>query len=741
MKIFRVLIILTIFLTFYNFKSLIADIPGKIENVEIESTGEITKVIISLSKTKFDYKIDRFPSPNRIIIHFKNTFLGDLEKNVKLDYGTIKNISFKEFKKDNSINAELIISVSEFSPYFVIEEDNIISLQFENSANLSIPKKQLKKLQTTSALEKPVEEAKPIEKEKSVAAENTVEKPVKEEKPLLISKKEDKPVEIKPDPDIKKPDVLKKKEPVEEKNEIKTTEITDIKVQEKEGQSIITISSSQSVDYKMLELPSKHYLILDIPYAELKIKDKTIELNGFTVNRIRSGLYQKDPFKIVRIVVELKENRPYFIDKKNFELILTIDNESALPPSETVPIPVSPKIVKKADIKPAEVQQKKVETKADVKPKLDNQQSKSDKIPNNKNTIISKPLETTISKTKTSPPLKQTIPPISIIPKKESVQKNEKNSKAEISKNDEKLISLDFKNIEIGNALRMLSTTTNVNIITSSEIKGSITIRIDKVPWETALSNILEINGFAYRKKGNIIYVAKKETIKTEINNNSNKKNTQIIIEALLVDISILKINQLGINWIVGNSNNIYSDIQSQESGMLAIGTLSSSKEFKEIILKQAKDKDLNVLSNLRIPTLDNEDTRISLENQVPVELNNQNIKLVPVGVKLKVKPSIISNENIMMKIHPEVSAVKKSLIEGMNVEIATSEIETNIMVKNGQSVVIGGLLRREENKTNSGVPIYKRIPLFGSLFSDKTVEQYSGKRELIIFVTPYIGQ
>jgi type II secretory pathway component GspD/PulD (secretin) len=89
------------------------------------------------------------------------------------------------------------------------------------------------------------------------------------------------------------------------------------------------------------------------------------------------------------------------------------------------------------------------------------------------------------------------------------------------------------------------------------------------------------------------------------------------------------------------------------------------------------------------------------------------------------------------MDLHPEVSDLStQSTVQG-GVIINTSEADTRVMVDDGQTAVIGGLIRTNESTVRRGVPILKDVPLLGALFrSDNSVHQ---NRELIIFVTPRI--
>jgi type II secretory pathway component GspD/PulD (secretin) len=109
--------------------------------------------------------------------------------------------------------------------------------------------------------------------------------------------------------------------------------------------------------------------------------------------------------------------------------------------------------------------------------------------------------------------------------------------------------------------------------------------------------------------------------------------------------------------------------------------------------------------------------------------------QLQTIGIQLRVTPHLTDDKKIIMDLHPEVSDLSsQSTVQG-GVIINTSEADTRVMVEDGQTAVIGGLIRTNDGLVRRGVPFLKDIPLVGMLFrSENTIRQ---NRELIIFVTP----
>lgn len=111
-----------------------------------------------------------------------------------------------------------------------------------------------------------------------------------------------------------------------------------------------------------------------------------------------------------------------------------------------------------------------------------------------------------------------------------------------------------------------------------------------------------------------------------------------------------------------------------------------------------------------------------------------QEIQFLEVGTKLKFTPHINEDGYIIMEIYPSVS--EGQVTAGLPQE-NTTESKNKVLVKDGQSVVIGGLTKNYTNQVEIGVPILSSIPLLGNLF--RRTELKSEKREIMVIITPHI--
>ena len=176
-------------------------------------------------------------------------------------------------------------------------------------------------------------------------------------------------------------------------------------------------------------------------------------------------------------------------------------------------------------------------------------------------------------------------------------------------------------------------------------------------------------------------------------------------------------------------------------AGELRVGTIQSNYTLDMIIQALAEDRDANIISNPRITTVNNREASILVGQEIPLivqdEAFNTVVQLKQIGIKLTVRPHINSDRQVELDVHPEVSDLSsQSTVQG-GIIINTSEANTRVLVNDGQTAVMGGLIRENEATQQRGIPLLKDIPLLGWLFSsNSTVKQ---KRELLIFITPRI--
>ena len=143
-----------------------------------------------------------------------------------------------------------------------------------------------------------------------------------------------------------------------------------------------------------------------------------------------------------------------------------------------------------------------------------------------------------------------------------------------------------------------------------------------------------------------------------------------------------------------------------------------------------------------------NETATVNVGNQVPIVTSqftdtnsvtsNQSIQYKDTGVILNVTPRINYDGIILIDVDQQVSSVVDQQTQGINSPtISTKQVKTKLAVKNGQSILIGGLISRDRSDNDSGVPLVKDVPVLGYLFKSK--DKKDSRTELLIMITPYV--
>jgi type II secretory pathway component GspD/PulD (secretin) len=204
----------------------------------------------------------------------------------------------------------------------------------------------------------------------------------------------------------------------------------------------------------------------------------------------------------------------------------------------------------------------------------------------------------------------------------------------------------------------------------------------------------------------------------------------------------------LGVSWSALNlqSGAFAGDIVSGQRVLapfstVRVGTVQSWGDVTAIVDALEKDNKANIVSNPKITTADNKEASILVGKEIPLivsdEAGNPITELKKIGVILRVTPHVNSDGTITMDLHPELSDLASEATVQGGVIINLQEADTRVVVKDGETAVIGGLISDVESLSRNGVPILKDMPLLGPLFryESKAVQ----KRELLIFVTPKI--
>ncbi|MFH0855793.1 MAG: hypothetical protein V1869_04730 [Candidatus Omnitrophota bacterium] len=228
----------------------------------------------------------------------------------------------------------------------------------------------------------------------------------------------------------------------------------------------------------------------------------------------------------------------------------------------------------------------------------------------------------------------------------------------------------------------------------------------------------------------------------------------QVLIEAKIVDMTSKDLKNLGVTWTADWSPSASSKVVKMTQTLAGTSSSLSGGQFKldSLVLNGLtatatidaliQDQKAHLLASPSIAVLNNREARIIIGEKVPYKEKTQTTtgttettKYIDVGTTLRVTPSINADGYITLAIHPEVSSVSALLDAGPR--ITTREADTTVRVKEGETIVICGLIKQEDSSTRSRIPILGYIPGIEYLFSSRSSDK--SQTELAVFITPKI--
>ena len=413
-------------------------------------------------------------------------------------------------------------------------------------------------------------------------------------------------------------------------------------------------------------------------------------------------------------------------------------------------------------------------------------------------------------------------------------------------------ISLDFKDVDIDDVLRLIAEVSELNIIAGDEVTGHVTIRLVDVPWDQALDVILLTKGLGFVRVGNVLRIAPAQLLKAEeearlqerrakekledlvvklqpvnyasvkdvdkmvkrlltprgsvdIDERTNTiilkdiasvideatalvkaidtQTPQVVIEAKIVEANLDYSREIGTVWgfgvqpfndafdtssglrqneTVGNdvrlrnnqsvpifgllpANNVAvaNPITSVATGVMNLGAFLLDDRFNVDLQLEAAEShgEGKVISSPRVVTLDNRKASIEQGVSIPFqtfENGDAKLEFIDAVLRLEVTPHITADRSIIMKIQVQRNAPDDSVQTPTgSPAIAKNEAQTETLVKDGQTLVIGGIYVVRKADRQSRVPYLHNIPVLGNAFKNNEVRDI--RQELLVFVTPRI--
>jgi type IV pilus assembly protein PilQ len=417
-----------------------------------------------------------------------------------------------------------------------------------------------------------------------------------------------------------------------------------------------------------------------------------------------------------------------------------------------------------------------------------------------------------------------------------------------------KRISLDFKDADIHNILRLISEVSKLNIVTSDDVRGRVTVTLRNVPWDEALDIILQAKGLGKKQVGNIIRVGPLEQFQKEAEielarkkaerlkeplyvrlipvnygvaseivaqvrdvlsergtvnidqrtnviivkdmqenvikaegliRNLDTQTPQVLIEARIVEANTTFVRDIGIQWggnlsfspangnntglkfpnvvsIAGGADdsrtlnpmngtmnpagfaiNMPAPVGAGSGGAIGFifGSAGGTANLNLRLSAMENTGDVKILSAPRVTTLDNKEAKIGSGISIPISTVSAagiNTVFIEAKLELSVTPHVTQDGSILMKINttknePDFSRTGAS----GDPTIIKKEATTEVLVKDGDTTVIGGIYTRRNSEELAKVPLLANIPVIGWLFKKRRVADE--RTELLIFITPRI--
>src|SRR5213594_2645527 len=627
--------------------------------------------------------------------------------------------------------------------------------------------------------------------------------------------------------------------------------ISSVAITQAPERSVVRVEGEGRLDVHAGRMRNPDRLVLDFAGARLAVQKTVIPGISAPVRGVRIGQYRPD---VARVVVDLTTATPYQVSRDGEAVVIYFENPSATPVQlvssvttltshqneQTRPefnyIAASPRVVARHSSKnlgisaprfplPSELTQPSASLasfsgkKEPVRPDSTTQQAAAQQAVQQAGAAA-----TTMS----------------------TSSQAQAPAAAPVGRYTGEPISVNLKDVDLKDFFRLIHEISGLNVVLDPNVKGSLTIVLDDVPWDQALDIVLKNNSLSRQLEGNVLRIATVDTLRKE----AEAKRAQQEAEALAVDkvtvtrflsyahskdvvptvkkfltqrgdvISDDRTNaliiedipsvmpavdrlltqldrktqeveiearvvaatrsfardigtQLGFGW--GNSPTAIGGASSAGASPIKVGGLApkyitigdsiplfsnlpvtsptsgfsftnESNNYRiDAILTMAESRGLlKILSRPRVVTQNNIQAMVRQGVRVPIVTQAQlggppTVTYVDAFLRLTVIPQITSEGTIFLNVDVENTTPDFGRTVNGNPTLITQQATTQVLVTDGGTVVIGGVIQTQNSVNIAQVPLLGNIPAIGNLFKRRTVS--TANQELIFFITPRIIQ
>jgi type IV pilus assembly protein PilQ len=757
----------------------------KITQIRSEALEGKVRVTIE-SSDNLSYTAFTLSDPLRLVLDLPNAQL-KFKEPITVNKGAVLTINPIQLPKEgNRVNSRIEIELSKQVRYQVSTDHNKLYVDLQDGIE-------------EAAVRPPEEAVQPPETPPTQTAPTEIAPPAPEteaskSKPAEVEPSEGKPTESKPAETEKAAPVIMSKPSAPE---VKLSTIKEIEVSQLPKETRVTINSDTLPEYEVKKESEPPRIVLDLKKSKIapeaqKITD--VHLTPSILKRISSfqlkrGLEGAD--NLVRVILNLTQA----VDPQ----IKTEDGKIIIDMVHPTPVAQAPPTAKPEGGKVEELE------------------APSSELPTAQAPSIRTPQTTEEAKYRGQP------------------------------------ITLDFKDADIRDVLRIIAEINDFNLVLHPEVSGRVTVRLINVPWDQALDIILKLNNLAVEIEGNIMRVGsstsfqreieakrleqeqrlaaletqkKLEPLRTEIitlnfadpaqivtviegviagrregqpagprrgtitvdartktlivqDTEENirlirelvtkldKRTPQILIEARIVTVSKQFSKSLGINWAGsfnadaahGNTTGFRfpNSINGNFAVNLPLGASVGSTGIRLGSIDDVFSLDLNlaaaeteglatILSQPKVVTVDNKaasiQTGVTFTLATTILVNNTTqttLQQVNATLSLNVTPRVSADGHILMTVSAQNNSpdfASPITTAGGVPPINTQSVNTEVLVKDGETVVLGGILQTDSRRNLTAVPYLHKIPIIGRVFRS-TIPNSKNQTELLIFITP----
>lgn len=249
----------------------------------------------------------------------------------------------------------------------------------------------------------------------------------------------------------------------------------------------------------------------------------------------------------------------------------------------------------------------------------------------------------------------------------------------------------------------------------------------------------------------------------------------QVMIEGLIVQVKLKDNLSFGFSWSVNtdinitnikpfnNNVNLSGDMNinspvTAEKNLSAKGFTFVGKDptgmARAVLTALSEESNAKVLASPHLLVSDNREARIQVGSQVPLTTSQTSttaatgtvpsitstVQYKDIGIILKVKPQVNDSGLIFLELSQEISSIGDITVDvgGLkNITIDKIEAMSNLVAQDGETIIIGGLIREDSSTSKDGIPFLSKIPIIGNLFGNTTDD--TTRTELIILLTPHV--